>query len=133
MRELKTQIFALWVHIYFDTAPKSYEEVNVLLRELPVQFIVLDGYRSTGDVRLKALKEYAYLNLQSGQKMKIIVVFSSEYERSAADNSAQGIKSIEVGPWTLDEQIHKYLSRYFPLPLKVFMENTFKVSFQVNM
>ena len=30
---------------------------------------------------------------------------SSEYERSAADNSALGIKSIEVGPRTPDEQI----------------------------
>ena len=133
----KTQIFALWVHLYFDTAPKcvilkedgliwnyfSYEDANTLLRTVEVKFIVLDGYRSTDDIRIKALKESAYLNLRSGRKMKIIAVMSLAYTRSAADNLALGIKTIEVGPWTLDEQIQACRDPNFLMSVKEKLEN----------
>ena len=47
---------------------------------------------------------------------------SSEYERSAADNSALGIKSIEVGPWTLDEQIQACRDQNFLMSVQEKLE-----------
>jgi hypothetical protein len=116
--EIGHNFFALWVHIFLQTAPKcvifnkeqmcwryvSLDEANILLKKVQVKYLVLDGYRGNED-RFAKLRESAYLNLQSGNDLQIITVMSMAQNMSPEDNDVLGIDNHEVGPWTENEQV----------------------------